>query len=137
LVQELIGNLSRSKCIILSTHILDEVERVCNRAMIISQGKILTDATPQALLAQAPNHHVIHVTLGQDNQAFCDLVQQQPWVAQVVKKTHTQLEIVPKNKENHLKQLMELTSGFPIEAISLEEGRLDDLFRSITKGVTA
>ncbi|NIW36046.1 MAG: ABC transporter ATP-binding protein, partial [Gemmatimonadetes bacterium] len=36
MVQDLISSLSAEKCIILSTHILDEVERICNRAMIIS-----------------------------------------------------------------------------------------------------
>ncbi len=55
MVQELIANLSAEKCIILSTHILDEVERVCNRAMIISQGKILVDSTPAEMIAQAPD----------------------------------------------------------------------------------
>jgi ABC-2 type transport system ATP-binding protein len=58
MVQELISSLSEGKCIILSTHILDEVERVCNRAMIISQGKILVDSTPEALIAEAPNHRL-------------------------------------------------------------------------------
>lgn len=54
MVHELIGNLSREKCIILSTHILDEVERICNRAMIIARGRILVDSTPEALLAESP-----------------------------------------------------------------------------------
>lgn len=54
-VHALISNLSSQKCIILSTHILDEVERICNRAMIISQGKILVDSTPDELIARAPN----------------------------------------------------------------------------------
>ncbi len=55
MIMELIDNLSKQKCIILSTHILDEVERICNRAMIISQGKILVDSSPKELIAQAPN----------------------------------------------------------------------------------
>ncbi len=54
MVHELISNLSREKCIILSTHILDEVERICNRAMIIARGRILVDSTPDALLAESP-----------------------------------------------------------------------------------
>ncbi len=52
LIQQLISQLSQDKCIILSTHILDEVERICNRAMIISQGKILVDSTPEQLVTQ-------------------------------------------------------------------------------------
>ncbi|MEM1179762.1 MAG: ATP-binding cassette domain-containing protein [Acidobacteriota bacterium] len=52
-VQELISNLSAGKCIVVSTHILDEVERVCNRAMIISQGQMLVDSTPPELIERS------------------------------------------------------------------------------------
>jgi ABC-2 type transport system ATP-binding protein len=54
MVQELILRLSGERAILLSTHILDEAERVCNRALILSQGKILVDSTPQALMEQSP-----------------------------------------------------------------------------------
>lgn len=48
-VRELIINMSREKCIIVSTHILEEVEAVCSRTIIISKGKILVDSTPEKL----------------------------------------------------------------------------------------
>jgi ABC-2 type transport system ATP-binding protein len=51
LIQDLIANLSKDRCVILSTHILDEVEKVCNRALIMSQGRILVDSTPAELMA--------------------------------------------------------------------------------------
>ena len=53
-VQDLISNLSAGKCIVVSTHILDEVERICNRAMIISQGRLLVDSTPGELIERSP-----------------------------------------------------------------------------------
>ena len=55
LIQDLIANLSKDRCVILSTHILDEVEKICNRAIIMSQGRILVDSTPAELQAQAPS----------------------------------------------------------------------------------
>jgi len=48
-VRELIKKLSKHKCIILSTHILEEVGAVCSRAIIISHGKIKFDGTPSEL----------------------------------------------------------------------------------------
>lgn len=48
-VRQLIGQMAQEKCIIISTHILEEVEQVCNRTIIIARGKILVDSTPQAL----------------------------------------------------------------------------------------
>lgn len=48
-VRTLINNMAKDKCIILSTHILEEVEAVCTRTIIIARGNILIDSTPQKL----------------------------------------------------------------------------------------
>lgn len=48
-VRQLISKMAKDKCIIISTHILEEVEAVCSRTIIISNGKILTDSTPAEL----------------------------------------------------------------------------------------
>lgn len=51
-VRELIRSMSAEKLIVISTHILEEVEAVCTRAMIIADGRLLVDDTPAALAAQ-------------------------------------------------------------------------------------
>ncbi|GAX61818.1 ABC-type multidrug transport system, ATPase component [Candidatus Scalindua japonica] len=48
-VRELINRMSKDKCIIVSTHILEEVDAVCSRAIIISKGEIQVDSTPEKL----------------------------------------------------------------------------------------
>ena len=48
-VRQLINQMARDKCIIISTHILEEVEQVCNRSIIIARGKIRVDSTPAKL----------------------------------------------------------------------------------------
>ncbi len=53
LVQDLLANLSQERCVILSTHLLDEAEKVCNRAVIICEGRILVDSTPHDLVKQS------------------------------------------------------------------------------------
>ncbi|MBM3609157.1 MAG: ABC transporter ATP-binding protein [Alphaproteobacteria bacterium] len=53
-VRELIRAIAANKAIIISTHILEEVEAVCTRAIIIARGKLLADATPDELIARAP-----------------------------------------------------------------------------------
>ena len=55
LVQDLLANISQERCVILSTHILDEAEKVCTRAVIISDGRILVDSTPGELVEQSPS----------------------------------------------------------------------------------
>ncbi len=53
LVQDLLANIFQERCVIVSTHILDEAEKVCTRAVIISDGRILVDSTPGALVEQS------------------------------------------------------------------------------------
>lgn len=48
-VRNLITDMAKDKCIIISTHILEEVDAVCNRSIIVARGKILADSTPKAL----------------------------------------------------------------------------------------
>ena len=48
-VRRLITQMAKDKCIVISTHILEEVEAVCSRAIIIARGKILVDSTPSEL----------------------------------------------------------------------------------------
>ena len=51
-VRKLINNMAKDKCIIISTHILEEVEAVCSRTIIIAKGRILVDSTPAELKQQ-------------------------------------------------------------------------------------
>lgn len=48
-VRRLIKEMSEDKCIVISTHILEEVEAVCTRSIIVTRGKILADSTPTEL----------------------------------------------------------------------------------------
>jgi ABC-2 type transport system ATP-binding protein len=52
--RELIRAIAPTKTIVISTHLLEEVEAICTRAVIIDRGRIVADATPAALMAQAP-----------------------------------------------------------------------------------
>ena len=54
-VRQLIKRLGQDKAILFSTHILEEVEAACTRAVIVDRGKIVADGTPAELIAQAPN----------------------------------------------------------------------------------
>jgi len=54
-VRTLINQMSKDKIIVVSTHILEEVDAVCNRAMIIANGRVLADDTPAKLKARSPS----------------------------------------------------------------------------------
>ncbi|MCH9649582.1 MAG: ABC transporter ATP-binding protein [Deltaproteobacteria bacterium] len=142
-VHGLIESLAAEKAIILSTHILDEVEQVCNRALIISGGRVLEDSTPRQLIARAPHHNVIRVHLNEDflaSEAGSNWIQrlrEQPWCGSVESSPRGAIDAVPADGANHLSELLELLGDAQVEGVQLLEGRLDDLFRSVTKGVAA
>jgi ABC-2 type transport system ATP-binding protein len=54
-VRTLIGEIAREKTIVISTHILEEVDAVCTRAIIIAHGKLVADDTPAGLKGRAPS----------------------------------------------------------------------------------
>ena len=139
LIQDLIANLSKDRCVILSTHILDEVEKVCNRAIILSQGRILVDSTPAELVAQAPGHDAVRITLArpQDVEPLRARLREKPWCRSVDPIGERVLEVHPAPGSNALVEIPGCLSGIELVGIHQREGRLDDVFRVVTKGVAA
>jgi len=62
-VRMLINEMAADKAIVISTHILEEVEAVCTRALIIDRGRIVADGTPAALAARSRYHNAVTLTL--------------------------------------------------------------------------
>jgi ABC-2 type transport system ATP-binding protein len=54
-VRTLIGEIAREKTIVISTHILEEVDAVCTRAIIVAKGRLVADDTPAGLKSRAPS----------------------------------------------------------------------------------
>ena len=62
-VRNLIRDMAKDKIIIISTHILEEVQAVCNRVMIIAHGKLLADDTPAGLIASSRYHNAVSLVV--------------------------------------------------------------------------
>jgi ABC-2 type transport system ATP-binding protein len=71
-IRKLIRELGREKTVILSTHILPEVEAICDRILIISKGKIVADGTPETLRKQAQGEEMLRVQI--ENGTNKDLI---------------------------------------------------------------
>lgn len=78
--RNIFSEIAQDKIILLSTHIVEDVQAVCNRVLVIHDGMILFDGTPSALIAQAENH--VGVYLAKLNDTFPD-------ECQMVSKVHT------------------------------------------------
>src|ERR1700676_4733625 len=80
----IIRRLSPGKAIVISTHLLEEVEAVCSRAIIIAHGRVLADGTPADLAARSVYHNAGPLDLASgDATAIAAELQQLPGVALV------------------------------------------------------
>jgi ABC-2 type transport system ATP-binding protein len=62
-IREIIKEIGREKTVILSSHILSEVEATCNRVVIINRGRIVADGAMEELKKEASNEYIIHISL--------------------------------------------------------------------------
>ncbi len=135
-VRALINAMARDKIIIISTHILEEVHEVCNRAIIIAHGKVLADATPGELEARSRYHQAVSLTTSNVNAAREALSRiADVEVVEVDPQDH-RITAFPKPGRQIFAAVSELVKaqGIPVSELQLESGRLDEVFRTITQG---
>jgi ABC-2 type transport system ATP-binding protein len=136
-VRTLINTMARDKIIVISTHILEEVDAVCTRAIIIARGRIVADDTPQGLAAQSRYHNAVSMRLERPEQlaATRAAVAALPAVAEVeVSEREARLTALPRAGATILPALSEFAArqGVALKELQLESGRLDEVFRTIT-----
>jgi len=140
-VRTLIAEMSAEKAIIVSTHILEEVEAVCTRAVIISGGRVLADGTAEQLRTRLPQSHAVCVTLPAEAAAHATThLKALPNVAGVFE-TMTEigvakLRLTPKTDAPLAADVSAAVRQHNIPAIEIYQDRssLDDVFRLITTG---
>ena len=136
-VRTLINDMARDKIIVISTHLLEEVDAVCTRAIIIARGRIVADDTPTGLAARSRYHNAVSMQLEERGQleAARTAVAALAAVAGVeVSERDARLTALPKAGATILPALSELAarSGLKLKELHLESGRLDEVFRTIT-----
>ena len=136
-VRTLIDEMAREKIIVISTHILEEVDAVCTRAIIIARGRIVADDTPQQLAARSRYYNAVSMQLEQTGQLAeaREAVEALAQVAQVeVSERDARLTALPRDGAAILQAISDLsrTRGLKLKELHLESGRLDEVFRTIT-----
>jgi len=137
-VRTLIRRMGESKAIIFSTHILEEVEAACSRAIIIDRGQIVANGTPEELKARSEHAGAVTLRLADgDASQVRQKLEQIPALAKctVLSETPLSLRAYAKNNGRDLaRSIGELAAAerWRIEELHTEEGRLDEVFRNIT-----
>jgi ABC-2 type transport system ATP-binding protein len=133
----LLREMGQNKAIIFSTHILEEVEAACTRAIIIDQGKIVAEGTPAELKARAPLAGTIVVGLRgvawrtlEPALAKLRFLAKSELLAETDSRVRARLEPSGELLPEFLAAAQQCK--WQVEHLAVEEGRLDDVFRSIT-----
>ena len=139
-VRVMIRQMARDKAIILSTHILEEVEALCSRAIIIARGRIVADDTPSGLKAESLVHGAVSFTITNADRNdplahLRDIPEVERTVVVSENESRTTFRAFPKDPVHppaneimaHLVQ-----NGLTIDGFEVESGRLDEVFRTVT-----
>jgi ABC-2 type transport system ATP-binding protein len=133
-IRRLIRDMSSEKIIVISTHMLEEVHAVCNRAMIISDGRLLVDDTPDGLIARSRYHDAVTLVVEQPERAASVLSELSQ--ARKVELREGELTVFPAEGCKLFEVISDAIreNDWVVSELRLEAGRLDEVFRQITRG---
>ncbi|HXY99850.1 MAG TPA: ABC transporter ATP-binding protein, partial [Stellaceae bacterium] len=136
-VRRLIATLAAEKAIVISTHLLEEVDAICTRAIIIAAGRVLADGTPVALASRSRHHNAVRLGLAVDGIDAAAALLRLPGVLAVEPVADSEgeaLMIFPREGRAIIAEVTDLVraAGWSVAALRVERGRLDDVFRAIT-----
>ena len=139
-IRTLIKNLGKHHTVILSSHILPEVEAVCDRIVIINNGEIVADDTAKDLSRNYSSDHRLLVSVSGDEKKVYDILRHLEGVAAVA--AHGQKEagvyefaVEPKEGADFRKPLFNALAkaGYPLMGLKTMEMSLEEIFISLTR----
>jgi ABC-2 type transport system ATP-binding protein len=138
-VRALLREMAPEKAIIVSTHLLEEVEAICTRAVIIDRGHIVADGTPSELLSRSRYHNALTLTLPTNEVERAQAGLAALSVVQAVEEStrsaeNVRITVFPVGGVRLVEALTELAirDRWTVIELYAEPGRLDDVFRSLT-----
>lgn len=137
-IRTLIRKMGEKKAIIFSTHILEEVDAVCSRAVIIDRGRIVANGTPEQLRQKSEWAGAVTLrVVGQSESAIKEKLGQLRSTKRVTitaNGSYIKATAFPRTAGDgdFTREVIEATRNWQVEELHTEEGRLDEVFRSIT-----
>ncbi|HKW40049.1 MAG TPA: ATP-binding cassette domain-containing protein [Gemmatimonadales bacterium] len=137
-IRRLIGTLGRDRTVILSTHVLSEVQNTCSRLLIISRGKIVADGARDQLLGQAEG--AVQLTVEAAGTGVAEALAKLPGVlhlnaAQVPTTDRVALTITASRASDLRPEIFGLAKarGWTLYELHQQAGSLEDLFQQLTR----
>jgi len=134
-VRKIIHDMASEKAIIISTHILEEVDAVCTRALMIAGGVVKAEGTPAELQARSARHNAVRMLFadGQVPAGAREALLQLPSV-RGVEDNEAGIVALPKGGQSIIGTVGDLARDkkWKVAEITVEQGHLDEVFRMVT-----
>lgn len=132
-VRDMIREMAKNKVIVISTHILEEVDAICSRAVIISSGAIVANGSPAELRGMSDSYGVVELVLHEPDKKVLQDLKALESVAKVETNDNA-FSVFPNNGATILPEVAALVHKKSWHALSIRvlEGRLDEVFRKLT-----
>jgi ABC-2 type transport system ATP-binding protein len=136
-VRKLINVLAPEKAIIISTHLLEEVDAVCSRAVVIAHGKLVADGTPGELAQRSRHHNAVRIEITRPPSGVEAALARLPGVLAVEPDDDGEsdaLMVFPRDGRSIVADVADLARAerWEVAGLRVERGRLDDVFRTVT-----
>ncbi len=135
-VWEMLNNLknTRNLTILLTTHYMDEADRLCDRIAIVDHGKLVALDSPMALKASVPGTNVVEAQFAQESKEWPARLKQLPGVTSVESQSGGMYRLLTSDGSLTTTQLVEMAvnSGNTLKSLSVQSTTLDDVFVHFT-----
>jgi len=133
-IRNLIKDIGKEKTVILSTHILPEVEATCDRMMIINQGKIVADGSPHTIKKQAQGQEVLSISIaGGEKESY---VEKLSIIETIASSEISDGKILVQSKADvsSVKSIFDMCvqNGWYLTELTPMETSIEDIFRDLT-----
>lgn len=135
-IREVIKELGKNKTVLFSSHIMQEVEAICDRVIIINKGNIVADDKLSNLQKGNSSQHVVTIAFGEAIEP--GLLKNMQHVLKMEQLSAFNFQFSTESPELVRKQLMELSlqNNWNIVSLQSENNSLEDVFRSLTTAKT-
>ena len=131
-VWEMLNHLKNTRhlTMLITTHYMDEADRLCDRIAIVDHGKLVALDTPMALKASVPGTNVVEVQFTQESPQWPEQLNRLAGVTSVESQSAGMYRLLTSNGSLTTTQLVEMTagSGDTIKSLNVQNTTLDDVF---------
>ena len=120
----------RGATLLLTTHYMDEAERLCDRLVVMDKAKIVAEGSPRALIERYSTREVLELRFPDDTRSKADLVARLKTVVERVEELPDRIQLYTADGERTLQQVHAL--NIPLESAVVRRSTLEDVFLRIT-----